>query len=98
MIPGTSKIVFAARCPTIAELAILKVRVEKCFAASALATGCEYKHDWVMAYSDLRNNEGLAGVYCDFMGTRYGSQFPDESSLGGSTDFVSLFTPRSLEE
>ncbi|KAM0745941.1 amidohydrolase [Meredithblackwellia eburnea MCA 4105] len=87
VIPGSSKVIFGARCPTLAELEVLKVRVEKCFQAAGIATGCDYSHDWVMAYSDLRNNQSLADVYTDFMTERYKAQFPVELSLGGSTDF-----------
>lgn len=39
VIPGSSKVVFGVRAPTMAEVEILKLRVEKCFAAAAHATG-----------------------------------------------------------
>ena len=88
MIPGSSKIIFAVRAPTMAEVDVLKVKVAKCFEAAALATGCGYKHNWVMSYADLRNNQGLIDVYTDYMATRFGVKFPVGIDLGGSTDFV----------
>ncbi|KAK4700007.1 Xaa-Arg dipeptidase, partial [Phenoliferia sp. Uapishka_3] len=87
VIPGSSKIVFGVRCPTIAEVAVLKGRVAKCFEAAALATGCTYKADWVMAYADLRQNGALASVYTGYMENRHDAGFPAGGDLGGSTDF-----------
>ncbi|KAL8290218.1 hypothetical protein RQP46_003157 [Phenoliferia psychrophenolica] len=87
VIPGSSKIVFAVRAPTMAEVEVLKVKVANCFEAAALATGCDYKKNWVMSYADLRNNRGLIDVYQDFMKTRYETRFPIGTDLGGSTDF-----------
>ena len=51
MIPGSSKVIFGVRAPTMAEVEVLKVKVAKCFEAAALATGCEYTNNWVMSYA-----------------------------------------------
>ncbi|KAL8290233.1 hypothetical protein RQP46_003172 [Phenoliferia psychrophenolica] len=87
VIPGSSKVVFGVRAPTMAEVEVLKVKVAKCFEAAALATGCDYKNNWVMSYADLRNSGGLAGAYTDYMSTRFAVKFPVKTDLGGSTDF-----------
>lgn len=50
VIPGTSKIAFGARAPTMVELEKLKTRVEACFEAGALATGCTYTTSKGMCY------------------------------------------------
>lgn len=63
----------------------------KCFEAAALATGCEMKRKVSTGYSDLRNSQALSNVYTNFMSTRFDIRFPAESSIGGSTDFVSTF-------
>ncbi|KAL8292357.1 hypothetical protein RQP46_001823 [Phenoliferia psychrophenolica] len=87
VIPGSSKLIFAVRCPTLREVEVLKSRVAKCFEAAALATGCEMKMDWVMSYSDLRQNAALSDCYTSFMSTRFDVRFPAEISVGASTDF-----------
>lgn len=65
----------------------MKVRVENCFKAAGLATGCKMKLDWVMCYYDLRNNEGMGEEYLKYMKGRQGQVFNFIDSLGGSTDF-----------
>jgi metal-dependent amidase/aminoacylase/carboxypeptidase family protein len=38
----------------------LKKRVEACFEAAALATGCKWKIEWKMAYADMVDSELLS--------------------------------------
>ncbi|KAL8277494.1 hypothetical protein RQP46_010124 [Phenoliferia psychrophenolica] len=90
VIPGTSKLVFGVRAPTMAEVKVCQVKVANCFEAAALATGCKHSIEWVSSFADARNNEGLAEVYKDFMTMRYSVKFPVSTELGGSGDFVSL--------
>lgn len=46
MIPAYSSAKFYVRAVTSDELAEFKPRVENCFRAAALATGCTYKLTW----------------------------------------------------
>ncbi|KAL8279430.1 hypothetical protein RQP46_008242 [Phenoliferia psychrophenolica] len=97
VIPGSAKLVFAVRCPTLAEVEVLRNRVLKCFEAAALATGCEMTERSSTAYSDLRQSMSMSNVYTKFMSTRYDVKFPAEASVGGSTDFGNEMSPRSVE-
>lgn len=90
VIPGKSHTRFGMRCPTVAELELLKPRVANCFKAAALATGCKITSwEWPMMYKDLRNNATLGAEYMDYMSSKHGVVFPTEppAQLGGSTDF-----------
>ena len=66
---------------------VLKKRVEKCFEAAALATGCTLKRmEWIMTYKELRNSNLLAGGYASYMGDRQGVAIGVIPTFG-STDF-----------
>jgi metal-dependent amidase/aminoacylase/carboxypeptidase family protein len=55
---------FYARAANFEELAPLKARVEACFRAGALATGCRVELAWGEAdYRDIRFNEPLASAF-----------------------------------
>lgn len=95
MIPASAALQYGVRAPTIAEVTILKGRVEKCFEAAALATGCGMTLKWTMEYYDLRNNSGLGGEYVRYMEDE---QHVKQSQIEplGSTDFVRLLLSLSL--
>lgn len=44
VIPASSRLLIGARAPTIAEVEVLKGRVENCIKAAALATGCDVSY------------------------------------------------------
>lgn len=87
IIPASSKLTFGCRAPSLAEVELLKKRLEKCFEAAALATGCSIKMAWVMAYSDLRNSPSLGEEYASYQESQHGVAMNAIPSLG-STDFV----------
>ncbi|KAK4700517.1 Xaa-Arg dipeptidase, partial [Phenoliferia sp. Uapishka_3] len=87
VIPGTAKIVFGVRAPTMAEVELLKARVVNCFKAAALATGCNYKNTWTMAYADQRQNTVLREFYKTHMVDSYGVDFTTKASPDFSSDF-----------
>jgi amidohydrolase len=52
------------RARTLSQLAELEPRIQRCFAAGALATGCELTMEpESKPYSEFRNDEHLLGVY-----------------------------------
>lgn len=82
--------IFGVRCPTLKELDLLKPRIENCFHAAALATGCKVtKFEWPMVYWDLRNNPSMSDEYLSYMSGRHSTPFPPipGDNMGGSTDF-----------
>jgi amidohydrolase len=81
---------FYARAADFQDLARLKSRVEACFRAGAVATGCELELAWGEAdYRDILLNEPLASAFrrnAESLGREF---FPIEklpSGLQGSTD------------
>ena len=87
IIPATSSASFGVRAPTQAELDVLRPKVENCFRAAALATGCKLKITDHMAYKDLRNSAPLADQYRRYMKHRQDVEMTAAGALG-STDFV----------
>lgn len=87
-----------ARAATLAELAELYPRVQRCFEAGALATGAELRFDEPgPAYSEFRHDEGLVAAW-RAEATAVGRDIPVqglEEGLAGSTDManVSLAMP-----
>ena len=87
-----------ARAATLAELAELYPRVQRCFEAGALATGAEVVFDEPgPAYSEFLHDEDLAALYRR-EAEAIGRVFPDhgpEDHFAGSTDManVSLVIP-----
>src|SRR5262245_11353424 len=64
VVPERSAGSFYARAADYQDLARLKARVETCFRAGALATGCELELAWGEAdYRDIHPNEPLAGAF-----------------------------------
>lgn len=46
----------AVRHTKFSEVAKLKVKLEECFEAAALATGCKMEIKWVMQYLDMQDS------------------------------------------
>jgi amidohydrolase len=88
IIPDYSKMSWVVRGPTIAEANETHERVQKCFHAASLASGCEVKinNDFSPGY-DLRQNTALGDELSNIVNNRYG--FIDyEYGIGSaSTDF-----------
>ncbi len=87
--PGESTLIYNVRAPTIAALKALRQRVQKCFEAAALATGCEGEYDWQTAYADVHNTPSLSDAYAGFLDQRYGLKVPDDK-FAASTDFGNI--------
>jgi amidohydrolase len=90
VVPERSAGRFYVRAADFDDLAPLKARVEACFRAGALATGCELECRWGEAdYRDIFENEPLAAAFrrnAEALGRDF---FPIEklpSGLQGSTD------------
>jgi amidohydrolase len=87
-----------ARAATLAELAELYPRVQRCFEAGALATGAEVSFDEPgPAYSEFLHDRDLVAVWSD-EARAIGRQLPEQpmdEGLAGSTDManVSLVMP-----
>lgn len=64
IVPAHTRALYYLRAPDVESLQRLESRIRDCFAAGAIATGCE--HDVVQvspAYAELRPDEWLAGAY-----------------------------------
>ncbi|KAH8550366.1 hypothetical protein BGW37DRAFT_499051 [Umbelopsis sp. PMI_123] len=91
IIPDYAAATFFVRSLKISQLEELKPRVEKCFEAAAVATGCKVKFTWkdVGVTKDVLVNSVLADRYAKYMES-YGISYPpraeQEQMSGGSTD------------
>ncbi|KAL1450341.1 hypothetical protein MTO96_043922, partial [Rhipicephalus appendiculatus] len=63
LIPESSEMSYHIRAVTLAELEELVGRVEACFRAAALATGCVLNLEWGIRYKNLVHNIALTEVY-----------------------------------
>ncbi|PWN52197.1 hypothetical protein IE53DRAFT_312585 [Violaceomyces palustris] len=86
VIPGESTMTYNVRAPTISEVKVLASRVQKCFEAAALATGCEGQYEWDRAYADVRNSPSLSRTYSAYMKKENGIVVEDTPFMA-STDF-----------
>ncbi|KAN0060416.1 hypothetical protein ACQY0O_007746 [Thecaphora frezii] len=86
VIPGQSELFYNVRSPTLGGLKEFVPKVQKCFEAAALATGCEGKYEWQPAYADVRNTPLLSQAYAGVMKEQYG-QVIGEEDFTASTDF-----------
>lgn len=90
IVPDETEGFFYVRAAYAEELAALKKRVQACFEAGALATGCTVEIKWAMAdYLDLKTSMPLAHSYEANMKTVGRTFFPlDKLPAGsaGSTD------------
>lgn len=89
VVPGESTLIYNVRAPTVSGLKALVKRVQKCFEAAALATGCTGEYDWQTAYADVHNTPVLSATYASFLDQRYGLYVPDDA-FAASTDFGNI--------
>ncbi|HUD53468.1 M20 family metallopeptidase [Parvibaculum sp.] len=90
IVPDETEGFFYVRAANAEELAVLKRRVQACFEAGALATGCTAEIKWAQAdYLDLKTSMPLARSYETNMRTVGRDFFPIEklpAGSAGSTD------------
>ncbi|MEN6543576.1 M20 family metallopeptidase [Parvibaculum sp.] len=90
IVPDETEGFFYIRAANAEELAMLKTRVQACFEAGALATGCTVDIKWAQVdYLDLKTNMPLARSYEGNMRALGRDFFPIEklpSGSAGSTD------------
>ncbi|EPQ29090.1 uncharacterized protein PFL1_03379 [Pseudozyma flocculosa PF-1] len=86
VIPGASRLHYNVRAPTISGLKAFVAKVDKCFQAAALATGCSIEVEWEPAYADVWNTPLLSSTYAAVLEQRYGKVVPNDD-FTASTDF-----------
>lgn len=90
IVPSYAELEFYLRAPSLRELAVLTEKVENCFKAAALATGCEVElKGSANDYYNVLPNKSLEKAYVE-NGKKLGMDFiPDDNmnGLSGSTDF-----------
>lgn len=90
IVPDDTEGFFYVRAANAEELAALKKRVQACFEAGALATGCTVEIKWAMAdYLDLKTSMPIARSYETNMNALGRDFFPLEklpAGSAGSTD------------
>ena len=89
VVPGESTLIYNVRAPTVSALKALTKRVQNCFEAAALATGCTGTYDWQTAYADVHNTPSLSATYAAVLHQRYGLTIPNDS-FAASTDFGNI--------
>ncbi|XP_010216604.1 PREDICTED: peptidase M20 domain-containing protein 2-like [Tinamus guttatus] len=91
IIPSYTEMEFYLRAPSVKDLSLLTEKVENCFKAAAVATGCKVEikgseHD----YYNVLPNKSLEKVYKE-NGKKLGIEFISDdlilNGLSGSTDF-----------
>ncbi|KAJ7507183.1 aminoacylase 1-like protein 2 [Mycena galericulata] len=87
IIPDYAKFICYVRAPTRAEQQQTLKRVLPCFAAAALATGCEHKVNFMGATYDLRQNKALGDEVAYIVRSKYGSIDYEWGIKSASTDF-----------
>ncbi|KAI7899527.1 uncharacterized protein BX663DRAFT_521192 [Cokeromyces recurvatus] len=91
VIPEYTSAFFFVRTTKANQIERLMKKLEACFEAAALATGCKVKYTWreIGLTKDVIQNRPLADFYAQHM-SQYGIKFPSEedqfSAGGGSTD------------
>jgi amidohydrolase len=100
VVPGHTTGKWYIRERTLERLAELQPRVERCFEAGALATGCDYRIEPKSpAYSEMRDDVGMRQLYrknAEDLGRQFLSMSGETAQrLAGSTDManVSLAIP-----
>ncbi|RCH92705.1 hypothetical protein CU098_007000 [Rhizopus stolonifer] len=91
VIPAYASAKFYARSATKDQLAELKPKIENCFKAAALATGCEIKYGWAELgpVDDVFMNDTLASSYKAYMeqrGVSFQPRSTEEKVTNASTD------------
>ncbi|KAI8146365.1 hypothetical protein BJV82DRAFT_601512 [Fennellomyces sp. T-0311] len=93
VIPDYASASFLARSVTRKQLAELKSKLEDCFQAAAVATGCRVKLSWIARgpVDDLFTNYTLGNLYQHYMEDDEGVVFPPRSEeqaiSAASSDF-----------
>jgi len=89
IIPDYAKMTWYVRAPTWAEVEVLRDRVQACFEAAALASGCKVEVKGDIPCYDIRQNSGLIGEYTTYLRSRHNwAVLPEKGgAVGGSTDF-----------
>jgi amidohydrolase len=96
IVPGETSGRFYVRADTLADLEGLRQRVERCFEAGALATGCELSISLESPpYSEFDSDMAMESFYRDNSGKLGRGSGDEQRSFGGSTDManVSLAIP-----
>lgn len=99
VVPGQAAASYNVRSATLEELTVLRGRVERCFEAGALATGCDMEiTSPSRPYSQFRTDTGLAEAYrtnAVAAGRRFAELTAEQREAAGSTDManVSLALP-----
>ncbi|KAI8976480.1 hypothetical protein BDB01DRAFT_727631 [Pilobolus umbonatus] len=91
VIPAYASVHFYARALTRDQLTGLKPKVENCFKAAALASGCTYKLAWASKgmVEDVFLNETMSAIFKQYMeeeGIVYRSRSEEEKEVSASTD------------
>lgn len=92
IVPAHTKGKWYVRARTLRDLAELEPRIEKCFEAGAIATGCEVEVRRKMApYSEFRDDEEMAALYLA-NAVALGRTFPPakDAPMSGSTDMANI--------
>ncbi|KAI9312703.1 hypothetical protein BX666DRAFT_2031009 [Dichotomocladium elegans] len=95
VIPDYASAKFFARSRTKAQLAVLKTKIENCFNAAAVATGCKVKLSWSAhgAVDDVFQNEPMGEIYKKFMtaeGVEFLPRSVEETIVSASTDMGNI--------
>jgi len=99
IVPEETRGRFMVRARTLEDLAILRPRIEHCFEAGALATGCSLDiHDLAPTYSHMVSDAPLLAAWrhnAEELGRRYAADDSEEARPTISTDManVSLIVP-----
>ncbi|RCH94598.1 hypothetical protein CU098_010623, partial [Rhizopus stolonifer] len=91
IIPEHTSAVFFVRTTRAHEAKRLMKKVENCFEAAALATGCQVKYHWreIGITKDVIQNSKMADIYAQHMkkyGIRFAPRIEQERLGGASTD------------
>ncbi|MBW3651483.1 MAG: M20 family metallopeptidase [Actinobacteria bacterium] len=99
IVPGHTVGKWYIRERTLDLLAELQPRVERCFQAGAVATGCDYRIEpQSPPYSEMRDDAEIRALYrlnAEALGRRFGERTGVQERMAGSTDManVSLAIP-----
>lgn len=99
IVPAHSTAKFYVRARTLAELGDIRTKVERCFEAGAIATGCTVEIvDIGPPYSEMIHSHDISGIYrrnAEELGRTFLDIGPLVSTTGASTDMgnVSLKIP-----
>ena len=94
VVPKETTARFMVRAPTLEALAVLRRRIERCFEAGALATGCELEVRLLSpTYSDYAADDALLGAWranAERLGRRYAADERGDALPTISTDMANV--------